>query len=142
MFAPEFGMVMTNRLLSLPDAELAVMRCLWEHKTASARQLTEWLYPEGTPAQVATVQKLLSRLEEKKCVHRNRETWPHLFEAAVGRGDVISDHLQQAAERLCDGDMHPLLTHLVKAGNLSAEDRQSLRSLLDDLDDPKKKPKK
>lgn len=132
---------MVSKSLSLPDAELAVLRCLWEHGSASARQLTEWLYPEGTAAQVATVQKLLSRLEEKDCVQRNRETWPHLFEAAVGRGDVISDQLHQAADRLCDGDMHPLLTHLVKAGNLSADDRKSLRALLDDLDEGSKKTK-
>lgn len=129
-------------MLSLPDAELAVLRCLWDHGTASARQLTEWLYPEGTAAQIATVQKLLSRLEEKNCVARNRETWPHLFEAAVDRSEVISDQLQQTAERLCDGDLHPLLTHLVKSGNLSADDRKSLRALLDDLDDSPKKNRK
>ncbi len=133
---------MSPRAVSLPDAELSVLRCLWEHVSASARQLTLWLYPEGTPAQVATVQKLLSRLEEKDCVRRNRDTWPHLFEAVVGREDVISDQLQQTAERLCDGDLHPLLTHLVKAGKLSAEDRQSLRNLLDGLDEPPKKTRK
>jgi len=133
---------MANRLLSLPDAELAVLRCLWDHGTVSARQLTEWLYPEGTAAQIATVQKLLSRLEEKDCVRRNRETWPHLFEASIERSEVISDQLQQTAERLCDGDLHPLLTHLVKAGNLSADDRKSLRALLDDLDDTPKKNRK
>ena len=133
---------MANRLLSLPDAELAVLRCLWDHGTVSARQLTEWLYPEGTAAQIATVQKLLSRLEEKDCVRRNRETWPHLFEASIDRSEVISDQLQQTAERLCDGDLHPLLTHLVKAGNLSADDRKSLRALLDDLDDTPKKNRK
>jgi BlaI family transcriptional regulator, penicillinase repressor len=122
--------------LSLPDAELAVLRCLWEHGIASARQLTEWLYPEGTAAQVATVQKLLTRLEEKHCVRRDRDHWPHQFSAAVDRHDVILDQLQQTAERLCDGELHPLLTHLVKAGGLNANERQSLRALLDDLDQP------
>ena len=125
---------MGSKSLSLPDAELAIMRCLWERGQASARQLTEWLYKDGSPAHVATVQKLLSRLEEKQCVHRNREPWPHLFEASVEREDVIGDQLQQTAARLCDGEMHPLLTHLVKKAQLSREDRQSLRELLDNLD--------
>ncbi len=126
---------MARSPLSLPDAELAVLRCLWEHGVASARQLTDWLYPEGTAAQVATVQKLLSRLEEKGCVRRDRDNWPHLFRAGVGRDEVIVDQLQQTAERLCDGALHPLLTHLVRAGELSAEERKSLRALLDDLED-------
>jgi len=126
---------MPRKSLNIPDAELAVMQCLWEHGSASARELTDWLYPGGGAAQVATVQKLLTRLEEKKCVRRNRNSWPHLFQATVERGDVISSELQGAADRLCEGALHPLLTHLVKAGNLSATDRQSLRALLDELDD-------
>jgi predicted transcriptional regulator len=133
---------MTHRSITIPDAELAILRCLWEHGSSSARQLTDWLYPEGTPAQVATVQKLLTRLEEKSCVRRDRESWPHLFQASVQREDVISDQLHQTAERLCDGSMHPLLTHLVKAGQLSADDRKSLRALLDDLEESPKKSRK
>lgn len=125
---------MARKSLKIPDAELAVMQRLWDHGSASVRELTDALYPGGGPAQVATVQKLLTRLEEKHCVRRNRDLWPHQFEAAVGRGDVISSELQGAADRLCEGALHPLLSHLVKAGQLSAEERQSLRKLLDDLD--------
>ncbi len=127
---------MARKGLSLPDAELGIMRCLWENGPSSARQLTGWLYAEGTPAQIATVQKLLTRLEEKNCVSRNRETWPHLFAPAVAREEVITDQLQQTASRLCDGALSPLLTNLVKSGSLSEADRKSLRALLDDLDTP------
>jgi predicted transcriptional regulator len=38
------------------------------------------------------------------------------------------------AERLCGGSLQPLLTHLVSNTKLSAEDRRSLRALLDELD--------
>ncbi len=125
---------MARKSLNIPDVELAVLQCLWDHGTASARELTDWLYPGGGAAQVATVQKLLTRLEEKQCVKRNRNTWPHLFQASVQREDVIFSEIQGAADRLTEGALHPLLTHLVKAGQLSAKDRQSLRDLLDELD--------
>jgi predicted transcriptional regulator len=126
---------MPRKALNIPDAELAVMQRLWEHGSASARELTDWLYPGGGTAQVATVQKLLTRLEEKQCVRRNRGNWPHLFQAIVRREDVISSEIQGAADRLTEGALHPLLTHLVKAGNLSPDDRKSLRALLDEFDD-------
>jgi predicted transcriptional regulator len=42
--------------------------------------------------------------------------------------------LQQTADKLCDGSIQPLLTHLVRGSRLSARDRQSLRTLLDELD--------
>jgi BlaI family transcriptional regulator, penicillinase repressor len=116
------------------DAELAILQVLWDRGRASVRELTELLYSEYSSSQHATVQKLLERLEAKDCVRRNRETWPHLFEAGIDRGDLIDRKLQQAADKLCDGSIQPLLTHLVKGARLSADERQSLRTLLDKID--------
>jgi predicted transcriptional regulator len=116
------------------DAELAIMQVLWDRGRASVRELTERLYSEYSSSQHATVQKLLERLEAKDCVRRNRDTWPHLFEAAIERGDLIDRKLQETANKLCEGSIQPLLTHLVKGSRLSAAERRSLRSLLDELD--------
>ena len=115
-------------------AELSVLQALWELRTATVRELTERLYSEGTSALNATVQKLLERLEAKKCVKRNRKTWPHRFSATVNRDVLIARQLQTTADKLCQGDIHPLLTSLVQARGLTAEHRKSLRGLLDELD--------
>lgn len=120
------------------DAELSVLQVLWELRTATVRELTERLYPEGTSALNATVQKLLERLEAKKCVKRNRKTWPHQFSAVVQREALIARQLQSTADKLCEGEIQPLLTCLVKARGLSSEERQSLRGLLDELDQGQK----
>jgi len=116
------------------DAELAILQVLWDRGQATVRELTEQLYSQYTSSQHATVQKLLERLEGKDCVRRNRSVWPHIFEPASERGDLIDRKLQQTADKLCDGSIQPLLTHLVKGGRLSAQDRRSLRTLLDELD--------
>ena len=120
------------------DAELSILKVLWELKTATVPELTERLYPEETLATKATVQKLLGRLEAKLFVKRNRKTWPHQFTATVQRDALIAQQLLVTAEKLCHGELHPLLTSLVKASELSAEDRKSLRGLLDDLERQKK----
>ncbi len=116
------------------DAELSILKVLWELQTASVPELTERIYAEETLATKATVQKLLGRLEAKHCVTRNRQTWPHQFSAAVERDVLIARQLQSTAAKLCHGEMHPLLTSLVKTSELTAEDRKSLRGLLDELD--------
>ena len=121
------------------DAELSILQVLWERGSATVRELTEELYSTYSASQHATVQKLLERLEAKDCVRRNRYAWPHLFEAAIKRSELINRRLQQTADKLCEGSIQPLLTHLVKAGRLSADQRQSLRSLLDDLEKDGKK---
>lgn len=116
------------------EAELGVLQVLWDRGTGTVRELAEDLYPRGTLSDHATVQKLLARLEKKRCVKRNRKTWPHVYQSVVNREDLIVRRLQATADDLCDGSLEPLLTHLVRAKRLSHEDRRSLRHLLDELD--------
>jgi predicted transcriptional regulator len=117
----------------ITDAELAVLRLLWTRGRSTVRELTDILYPNGTGAHYATVQKLLERLEIKKFVKRDRKPWPHQFESRIDREELIGRRLQTTADKLCDGSLVPLMTHLVKA-QLTPEDRQSLRGLLDELE--------
>lgn len=124
------------------DAELAILQQLWDRGQATVRELTEYLYPEYSPSQHATVQKLLERLQAKGCVERNRDTWPHLFEATIERGELIERRLQHTADKLCEGSLQPLLSHLVSGAQLSADQRDSLRKLLDELDSPGRRPGK
>jgi BlaI family penicillinase repressor len=123
------------------DAELAVLQILWERGPATIRQLTEALYPEGRPAQYATVQKLLERLEDKTCVTRAREQAVHVFAPALARDELVGRRLQAVAEKLCGGSWTPLLTHLVQKRGLTSAERQQLRDLIDDLDKNKKRGK-
>jgi predicted transcriptional regulator len=116
------------------EAELAVLRVLWDRGSLTIGQLTEALYPARTDAQYATVQKLLERLEEKSHVRRDRSGRAHVFSAVTGRDTLVGHRLRAVAEQLCGGMMASLLSHLVKANTLSAQDRQELRRLMDELD--------
>jgi predicted transcriptional regulator len=120
------------------DTELAILQWLWEHGEATIRQLTETLYPEGTAAHYATVQKLLERLERKGFVLRNRTPPAHTFSASVNRDELIGRRLQAMAEELCGGSLTPLLTHLVRANKLSTRERQELHALIEELDRERK----
>jgi predicted transcriptional regulator len=124
---------MSERPPDVTDAELAVLQTLWEQGTATIRQITDVLYPEGTTAQYGTVQKLLERLESKECIHRDRDTWPHQFSAAIDRETLIGRRLRATAEKLCGGSMAPLLLHLLKTEQFNPAERQELRSFLDHL---------
>lgn len=120
--------------LDLPDAELAVLQALWDRGPATIRQLTELLYPGGTEAHYATVQKLLERLESKRCVRRDRRGWAHVFRAAIDRDELIGRRLEAVADRLCGGSLTPLLTNLVRSRRLTARERREIRALMDELD--------
>src|SRR5579871_5564844 len=116
------------------DAELAVLQALWERGSATIRQLTDALYPSGTEAHYATVQKLLERLEAKGHIVRDRSGHAHRFRARTDRDTLVGHRLRAMAEKLCGGLMAPLLTHLVRAEALTAKERQELRDLIDKMD--------
>lgn len=112
------------------EAELAVLKLLWENGSATIREIAAALYPGGTAAHYATVQKLLERLETKGFVGRDRSRHVHIFSAQVEREDLVGRGLEALAEKFCDGALGPLLTYLVGAKKLSRKERDALREIL------------
>lgn len=122
------------------EAELTVLQALWDGGPATIRQLVEATYADGGASAYATVQKLLERLEAKGAVRRDRRGAAHVFEAALGRDELIGRRLRAVAETLCGGSLTPILTHLVRAEALSERERRELRALIDGLErEPKAK---
>jgi predicted transcriptional regulator len=115
------------------DAELDVLRVIWDQGSATIRAITDRLYPRGETSEYATVQKLLERLEDKGHVAHRADGRTNVYRARIGRDDLVARRLRDTAEQLCDGSLTPLLTHLVSAGRLSAEELRELRQLVDRL---------
>lgn len=122
------------------EAELAVLRVLWDRGSASVRDIADDLAAHGSPAQAATVQKLLERLEGKRWVARDRTGPVQRFRARADRDDLIVRRLRGIADELCEGSLAPLLSHLVQTERLSSTDRKALRDLIEKLDEaPRRK---
>jgi predicted transcriptional regulator len=115
------------------DTELAMLQVLWDRGTATRRQVTDALYPNGDAAHYATVQKLLERLEAKGYVRHTREQGVLWFTAAVGREELIGRRLRDVADKLCGGSLTPLMINLVRSQPLSARELQELQAFLEDL---------
>ncbi|MCG6926053.1 MAG: BlaI/MecI/CopY family transcriptional regulator [Acidobacteria bacterium] len=122
---------MAGRPRDVTDAELDVLRALWDVGPATIRALTDGLYPRGGTSEYATVQKLLERLEGKGHVARTAEGRQNVYHATVEREELVARRLRDTAEELCDGSLTPLLTQLVSAGKLSREELRELRRVVD-----------
>ena len=57
-----------------------------------------------------------------------------LIEAAVGREALIVHRLRETADKLCEGSLTPLLSHLVDNSALTADELSALRDLVERLD--------
>lgn len=125
---------MAPRKQDVTDAELAVLRLLWARGEATIRELRETLYPEGGTSAHATVQKLLERLQAKGCVSRRKHLGSNRYRSRVDREALIGRELEQLADKLCEGSVAPLISHLVRREHLKPDEIESLRGLVDDLD--------
>jgi predicted transcriptional regulator len=129
---------MSRSLPKVADAELAVLRLLWERGPAAVRQVADVLYPGGGPSEYATAHRLLERLEDKGYVRRQKAQGVYLFRAAVDREAVLGQQLETLVERMCGGSFQPLLSTLVKSKRLSAEELRELLELVEKESRPKK----
>lgn len=116
----------------IPDAELQVLKLLWETESMTARELAAAIYREADNSSIGTVQKLLQRLESKGCVNRDRRQHTHRFSAKVTQEAVAGRHLEMLAKKVANGSLTPFISHLVQANKLSKEDKAEIRRLLDE----------
>ncbi len=124
---------------SLGEAELEVLKVLWEHGPGTVREVNAHLQSRGHGWAYTTVQTMLSRLQAKGCVRAQPGERPgaaHRFEAAVSRERLLSRRLSDLADQLCDGTRSPLLLALVEGQRLTPAEIQQLRHLLDQLEQP------
>jgi len=116
----------------LANAELAVMDLLWNSsEPLTARQIRENIYSDAAKAQHGTVQRLLSRLEEKGYVTRDQRLPVHLFAATLTQQSYACNQLESLAEKLTGGSFAPLITTLVEQNRLPQSEIEQLRKVLD-----------
>ncbi|QPZ37009.1 BlaI/MecI/CopY family transcriptional regulator [Paramicrobacterium chengjingii] len=120
-------------MATLGDLERSVMDVLWASaEPLSAGDLRDRLVTSGTGAaqrQLAatTVLTVLSRLESKGFVSRNRAHRPHLYEAVTTRADHTAELMHEVLGS--SPDREAALARFI--GQVSPSEAETLRSLLD-----------
>ncbi|MDO5753953.1 BlaI/MecI/CopY family transcriptional regulator [Arthrobacter sp.] len=122
-------------MATLGDLERAVMDLLWEHQEAiTANTLRDLLSqrPSGTnsaearPLAVTTVLTVLSRLEKKGLVERERSTRPHRYCAVTSREDHTAELMLEVLGSAPDREA--VLARFI--GTVSSGEAETLRKLL------------
>ena len=115
------------------EGELSILEVIWEQGTPTSRDIAAAVYEKVSDSKMASVQKLLERLEAKGCVGRDRRERAHRFRALVSRADFLQDRLRALADRHCEGALAPLVTTLLRSKGFSKKNREQLRQLIDEL---------
>ena len=114
----------------LSPAETEILRLVWELGSGTVQQVCEKL-PADREIAYATVQTLLRRLEKKGYVGHTTQGRAHTFFPAVKRDEVIQSAVSSFLERLFGGDPVPLMQHLARHNQMTGEDIERLKTLID-----------
>lgn len=117
----------------ISDAELEVLRVLWEQGPGTIRDVDARLQPREQPWAYTTIQTLLNRLETKGYAASDKRSVPHIFRATVSRDKLLGQRLKDLANELCDGTATPLVMALVKQQHFSPSELETFRKLLDEM---------
>ena len=130
------------KLDQVTETELSILQVIWEQEAPTSRDITEQLYEEVNDPKLASVQKLLERLEAKGCIERDRSERAHRFRPLVSQEGYLQHRLQSLADRLCGGSVAPLMSSLLQSKGISKKEQKQLRELIDELWPPPRSAKK
>ena len=124
---------MAKQGATISEAELEVLRSLWEHGPGTIREIGVRLRAPKRRWAYTTVQTLLSRLAAKGYVACDRKGVPHVFRPAVSRDGMVKQRLRAVADQLCEGAASPLVMALVSSHRFSKEEIRQFRQLLGEV---------
>ena len=112
----------------LGDLERAAMEVLWETGPATAREVAERLAARDLA--YTTWLTVLTRLERKGLLRKEKSGRAHVYTAVASREDHIAVLMQQALGQA--GDREAALQHFARS--VSPAEADALRRALEDLD--------
>lgn len=121
---------MPQPLPALGAQELAIMKVVWRLKDVSVREVYETLR-ERRPVAYTTVMTMMNTLEGKGYLKKELDGRAFRYRPAVPERRVVTRMVKEFVERVFDGSTAPLLAHLVTSTELSDEEREELRRLID-----------
>jgi predicted transcriptional regulator len=125
---------MASHLPELGDAELEVLKALWDAGPGTVRQVLEHLHGRGRRVAYTTVLTVLSRLEQKGYVASDKSGLAYVYRARVSRQKVVGSRLKAMVEQLYDGAAAPLVLHLMESERFTPEEIEQLQALIRRLD--------
>ena len=124
---------MKNTTPKLTDAELEVMRAIWELEGGTVREVHERLN-RNRPLAYTTVMTMLNILEEKGHLNRRKQGRAYLYQPVRPKSQVISGMVEDFLGKVFDGSARPLVLSLVKDQKLSEEDLEEIANMIREVE--------
>ena len=109
------------------EAELNVLKVLWERGPSTVREVHEQLYSQRDVGYTTTL-KLLQNLFGKGLVKRKERQRQHVYSAAVSEQRTLNSLVRRWADQTFGGSSAALAMRALDTGRVSREELDSLKA--------------
>ena len=116
----------------ITDAELEIMKVLWEKKSLTLNELVEEL-SKNEPKNKSTIKTLLYRLIDKKVVksiEKNKKE--NEYKPLISEKKYLKSANETFLEKLYDGNVNNMLLNFVEDKKITKEEIEKLLNIIDE----------
>ena len=125
---------MARTSLSRPtDAELEILRVLWQRGASTVREVQESLH-EAKPTGYTTVLKMLQIMTDKGLVRRDERQRAHVYEAQLAQEQTQQQMVGDLLDRVFNGSASSLVMQALATKKTSASELSEIRKILDEVE--------
>jgi predicted transcriptional regulator len=115
------------------EAELAILRVLWQRGPSTVRQVHEALNSVKKTG-YTTVLKFMQIMHEKGLVTRDEKPYAHVYEARLPQQQAQRTLVADLLERAFEGSMSSLLLQALSSRKATPEELADIRKILKDYE--------
>ena len=113
------------------DAELAILRVLWERGPSTVRQVHEIMVARVGPTAYTTALKLLQIMTEKGLVRRDDTDRTHVFTPRLSEEQTQRQLVRDLLDRAFGGSASKLVMQALNARRATPEELGEIRKLIE-----------
>lgn len=118
---------------TLTEAELRLMKVLWERGPSTAGEVVEALVHDTVLAE-STVRTMLGILKDKRYVRATRRGRAFVYHPVVGQAEAQRGAVRHLIRRFFDGSPAQLVLNLLRDEELDPVEVERLRKLVEESD--------
>ena len=123
---------------SISEAEYQVMKLIWDKAPVSTKEVTEILTVESS-WKPKTIQTLLSRLVKKGAIGYKKEGRAFVYTPLIKEEDYVEQESSSFLNKFYDGALNSMVVNFLEQDNLTENDINELKKILDMEKDKKGK---
>lgn len=125
---------MKKSLTPLGETEMEVLHHVWNAGEASVAQIRERILEDRKVA-YTTIMTVMKNLADKGYLKYRKEGISYIYSAAIDPSNVQYNLVDQLVAKVFHGSPKDLVQTLVKNENLSDEDRNEIKKMIQSMED-------